>query len=32
MPFSRNDLDMMLDLAQQGIRELIAAQKNALNR
>jgi ribonuclease PH len=32
MPFSRDDLDMMLDLAQQGIRELIVAQKNALNR
>ncbi|PTQ82128.1 RNAse PH [Nitrosospira multiformis] len=32
MPFSRDDLDMMLDLAQQGIRELIVVQKNALNR
>jgi ribonuclease PH len=32
MPFSRHDLDAMLDLAQQGIRELIVVQKNALNR
>jgi ribonuclease PH len=32
MPFSRHDLNAMLDLAQQGIRELIVAQKNALNR
>jgi ribonuclease PH len=32
MPFSRHDLDAMLDLAQQGIRELIAIQKNTLNR
>jgi ribonuclease PH len=31
-PFSRQDLDAMLDLAQQGIRELIMVQKNALNR
>jgi ribonuclease PH len=29
-PFARNQLDGMLDLAQQGISELIAAQKAAL--
>jgi ribonuclease PH len=29
-PFSREDLDAMVDLAQQGIRELIQIQKKAL--
>ena len=29
-PFSRKDMDAMLDLAERGIRELIAAQKAAL--
>jgi len=29
-PFSRAELDAMLNLAQQGIRQLIAAQKTAL--
>ncbi len=29
-PFSRKEMEAMLDLAQQGIRELIAAQKAAL--
>ncbi|MDE2366864.1 MAG: ribonuclease PH [Betaproteobacteria bacterium] len=29
-PFSRNDLDAMVDLAQQGIRELIQIQKKVL--
>ena len=29
-PFSRKDVDAMLDLAERGIRELIAAQKAAL--
>ncbi|HET7061974.1 MAG TPA: ribonuclease PH [Nitrosospira sp.] len=30
MPFTRDDLNAMLDLAQQGIRELIELQKKAL--
>ena len=29
-PFSRKEMDAMLDLAQKGIRELVAAQKSAL--
>jgi ribonuclease PH len=29
-PFTRDDLNAMLDLAQQGIRELIELQKKAL--
>jgi ribonuclease PH len=29
-PFSRKEMDAMLDLAQKGIRELVAAQKTAL--
>ena len=29
-PFSRAEMDAMLDLAQTGIRQLIAAQKAAL--
>lgn len=32
MPFSRQDLNAMLDLAQQGIRSLIEVQKTALAR
>jgi ribonuclease PH len=31
-PFSRAELDAMLDLAERGIRELIAAQRAALSR
>jgi ribonuclease PH len=31
-PFSRNQMDAMLDLAQKGIRELVAAQRAALER
>jgi ribonuclease PH len=30
LPFTRDDLNAMLDLAQQGIRELIELQKKAL--
>jgi ribonuclease PH len=30
VPFSRQDLDAMVDLAQQGIQELIAIQKTVL--
>jgi ribonuclease PH len=30
VPFSREDLDAMVDLAQQGILELIQIQKKAL--
>ncbi len=30
-PFSRSEMDAMLDLAQKGIRELVAAQKAALD-
>ena len=29
-PFSRTELDQMLDLAQKGIQNLIAAQRSAL--
>ncbi|HET9403251.1 MAG TPA: ribonuclease PH, partial [Burkholderiales bacterium] len=29
-PFSRREMEAMLDLAQKGIRELIAAQRAAL--
>jgi len=29
-PFSRKEMDAMLDLAEKGIRQLIAAQKSAL--
>ena len=32
VPFTRHDLNAMLDLAQQGIRSLIEAQKTALTR
>ena len=32
VPFSRADLDAMVDLAQQGIRELIQIQKTSLAR
>jgi len=31
-PFSRDELNAMLDLAQQGIRQLISAQKTALKQ
>ncbi|MEJ5211899.1 MAG: ribonuclease PH, partial [Burkholderiales bacterium] len=29
-PFSRGEMNALLDLAEQGIRELIAAQRTAL--
>jgi ribonuclease PH len=32
VPFSRGDLNAMLDLAQQGIRELIEIQKTSLTK
>ena len=31
-PFSRKEMEAMLDLAQKGIRELVAAQKSALGK
>ena len=31
-PFSRKEMDAMLDLAHKGIRELVAAQKTALGK
>jgi len=31
-PFSRKEMEAMLDLAQKGIRELVAAQKTALGK
>jgi ribonuclease PH len=31
-PFSRKEMDSMLDLAAKGIRELVAAQRAALER
>ena len=31
-PFSRKEMDAMLDLADKGIRELVAAQKSALGK
>jgi ribonuclease PH len=31
-PFSRSEMNAMLDLAQQGIRDLIAAQNSALKQ